>query len=98
MEITATGFARSIILIFKGILKPTIQHDIEYHDSENRYLPKSKLVTLKVQDIHHSYFYQPLKQIINIISFKIKRTQSGITNAYILYIFIALIVALFFIL
>jgi hydrogenase-4 component B len=98
MEITATGFARSIILIFKEILKPTIQHDVEYHDSENRYLPKSKLVTLKVHDVHHSYFYQPLKQIINIISFKIKKTQSGITNAYILYIFIALIVALFFIL
>ena len=27
MEITATGFSRSIIMIFKGILRPSIQHD-----------------------------------------------------------------------
>ncbi|PIR77444.1 MAG: hydrogenase 4 subunit B, partial [Candidatus Magasanikbacteria bacterium CG10_big_fil_rev_8_21_14_0_10_38_6] len=28
MEITSTGFARSIVLIFKSILKPSIQHEI----------------------------------------------------------------------
>ncbi|QQS61336.1 MAG: hydrogenase 4 subunit B [Candidatus Moraniibacteriota bacterium] len=98
MEITATGFAQSIILIFKGILKPTIQHEIEYHDSETRYLPKSKAVTLGVRDINQSYFYQPLRDLLMKISLRAKNIQSGNISVYILYILIALIVALFIIL
>jgi len=98
MEITATGFARSIIIIFKGILKPSIQHDISYHDSENRYLPIGKTITLKTHDVHHSHFYKPMYDILTALAYKIKKIQSGNTNAYILYIFIALIIALFFIL
>ena len=88
MEITTTGFARSIILIFKSVLRPSIQHDIE----------PIKKTTLKVHDIHHSYFYQPLRRIIHHISAKFEKIQNGNTNAYILYIFIALIIALFFVL
>ncbi|MEK7557627.1 MAG: proton-conducting transporter membrane subunit [Patescibacteria group bacterium] len=95
MEITATGFARSIILIFKGILKPSIQHEIEYHDAESRYLPKSRTITLSVGNMYHSYFYQPLHTIINGLSLRIKNIQSGNINTYISYIFIALIIALF---
>jgi hydrogenase-4 component B len=98
MEITATGFARSIILIFKGILRPSIQHDISYHDSESRYLPIGKTITLKTRDVHHSHFYQPLYDMLTLLTFRVKKIQSGNTNAYILYIFIALIIMLFFIL
>lgn len=95
MEITATGFARSIILIFKGVLRPSIQHEIEYHDSAIRYLPKSRTVTLSMRDIYQFYFYQPLHKIITAVSLRAKNIQSGNTNVYILYIFIALILALF---
>lgn len=98
MEITATGFARSIVLIFKGVLKPSIQHEIEYHDSETRYLPKSRNVILGVQDIYHIYFYKPLHRIVNIISYRVKSIQSGSVNIYVSYIFIALIITLFLVL
>ncbi|MCL5017391.1 MAG: hydrogenase 4 subunit B [Patescibacteria group bacterium] len=98
MEITTTGFARSIVLIFKGILKPSIQHEIEYHDSESRYLPKSRTVILGARDIHQSYFYQPLHKIVNALSLRVKNIQSGNINVYILYIFIALLITLFVIL
>ena len=98
MEITATGFARSIILIFKGILKPSIQHDIEYHDAESRYLPKSRVVTLGVGNIYNYYFYQPINKIINGLSLRVKNIQGGNINIYISYIFIALIISLFLIL
>jgi len=93
-EITATGFARSIILVFKGILKPSIQNEVEYHDADSRYLPKSRVITIHVKNIYNYYFYQPLRNIINIISLKTKNIQSGNINAYISYIFIALIIAL----
>ena len=98
MEITATGFSRSIVTIFKGILRPSIQHDIEYHDAQSRYLPKSRTITLGVQDVYQSYFYQPLNRMVSLIALRVKSIQSGNTNMYILYIFIALIISLLFVL
>lgn len=98
MEMTATGFARSIILVFKGILKPSIQHEIGYRDSESRYFPKSRAVILGVGDIYQPYFYQPLHTFISALSVRFKKIQSGNINAYILYIFVALLMALFVIL
>jgi len=98
MEITSTGFSRSIVLIFRGILRTSIQHEIEYHDDETRYLPKSRSVKLGVGDIYHSYFYQPLHKIVHELSLSAKKIQSGNVNAYISYIFIALVIALLFVL
>lgn len=98
MEITATGFANSIVIIFKNVLKPSIQHEIEYHDAESRYLPKSRTVTLSVGHVYHSYFYRPAHRIMNALSLRVKHIQSGNINIYISYIFIALVLALFFIL
>ena len=98
MEITATGFSRSIILIFKGILRPSIQHDVEYHDAQSRYLPKSRTIVLGVHDVYQVYLYQPLHNMINAISSRVKNIQSGNTNAYVLYIFITLIIALLLVL
>lgn len=98
MEITATGFSRSIVLIFKGILKPSVQHEIEYHDSETRYLPKSRNVILGVRDMYQIYFYKPLHVMLNRVSHRVKNIQSGSVNVYVSYIFIALIIALFSIL
>lgn len=95
MEITATGFAQSVVLIFKRVLKPSVQHEIEYHDSDSRYLPKSIAITINKQDIYQSYFYAPLHKMFMVLSAYTKKIQSGNINVYILYIFIALIVALF---
>ena len=95
MEITATGFARSIVLVFKGILKPSIQHEIEYHDSESRYFPKSRTVILSVRDMHQSYFYKPLHTMFTSLSLRVKKIQGGNINVYIAYIFITLLIVLF---
>ena len=98
MEITATGFARSIVIIFKRALKPSIQHDVEYHDAESRYLPKTSHITLATRDIYHSYLYQPLRNLMHKLSLRAKKIQGGNVNVYILYIFLALAIALFSIL
>lgn len=95
MEITSTGFARSIVVIFRGILKPSIQREIEYHDSEIRYLPKPKTENLGVSDVYDIYFYQPLKMWVEALSLYTKKIQGGNINAYILYIFIMLLILLF---
>lgn len=94
MEINSTGFARSLITIFKGILKPSIQHETEYHDAESRYMPKSRMITFNQTDLHQSYLYMPLRALFAALSFWAKTIQSGNINVYILYIFIALLAAL----
>ena len=98
MEITATGFARSLIVIFRRVLKPSIQHEIEYQDSASRYLPKSRTVTLGVKDVYKAYFYQPLLRLITTLSLRATNIQSGNINVYVLYIFVVLAVALFVVL
>lgn len=95
MEITATGFARSIVLIFKGILKPSMQKDVEYRDNLSRFLPRSRTVTMNVNDVYKKYFYGPLRDLVTYMSERMRRIQNGNINFYILYIFVAVLVALF---
>jgi len=96
MEITSTGFSRSIIMIFKGILKPSKQMDIEYHDADIRYFPRSRTVALGITDAYNIYLSEPLHNFIINISERAKKIQSGNVNTYILYIFIALLAVIFF--
>ncbi|MDO8581936.1 MAG: hypothetical protein Q7S16_03600, partial [bacterium] len=95
MEITAAGFSRSLVMIFQGILRPSVQHDIEYHDAETRYVPKSRTIIFGINNIYDRYLYIPVNNFITLLSDVAKKIQSGIINAYILYIFIALMVVLF---
>ena len=95
MEITATAFSRSIITVFKGVLRPIQQTDTEYHDSRMRYFPKLARVKLELRDIYQPYLYKPLRELTDRLAEQAKRIQSGNINAYIAYIFVTLIVLLF---
>ena len=95
MEITATGFSRSIIVIFKNILKPRMWDEIEYHAPEHHFTAKTKTVNLEIKDIYAAYFYRPLQQIIAKTSSYMTKIQSGNVNAYVAYIFLALVITLF---
>lgn len=94
MEITATGFARSIITIFKGVLRPTKQVNVEYHDENIRYFNKTNTVELGIKDVYRTYLVQPLQTFIIKVSEQTKKIQSGNMNAYILYILITLVALL----
>lgn len=94
MEITATGFARTIVTVFKGVLKPGLSNVSEYLDEEHRYVPKSRTVTLSITDLYRLYLYKPLEKLAAILSQRAKGIQSGNINAYVLYILLALLIAL----
>lgn len=94
MEITATSFSRSIISMFSGILKPTKQIDIEYHDANVRYFTKSSTVILGISNVYKNYIYGPLTAVIIRISDVAKRIQCGNVNLYLLYIFATVIALL----
>ncbi|HUX35532.1 MAG TPA: hydrogenase 4 subunit B [Candidatus Paceibacterota bacterium] len=94
MEITATGFSRSIITIFSGILRPTKQIDVEYHDADMRYFPKSRTVKLEMKGIYNFYLYRPIRNSAMKFSGYFKMIQSGNVNSYIAYMFLILIILL----
>ncbi len=97
MEITATGFARSIVQIFSGVLRPSLQQDVEYHDAESRYLKNhSRTVHLSIQDVYNTFLYAPVSKVLKQVSLFSGRVQGGVINSYLLYIFLALLSVLLF--
>lgn len=94
MEITATGFSRSIITVFRGILQPSKQQEIEYLDADIRYFTRTNVVRLEIRDIYSSYFYLPMQNFIAKMSEYVKQIQGGNVNVYVLYLFLILLVLL----
>ena len=91
MEITATAFSRSLILIFKGLFQPTAQHEIAYVDAKIRYFTKSRTVNLLTENVYEKYFYEPMSKITTQVTKQVKRIQGGNLNQYLLYIFITIL-------
>lgn len=93
-EITSTGFSRSIVVIFQGLLKPTKQTSIEYHDDQMRYFPKRHSIDVGRHDVYQNFLYIPIRRTAFLLSEAAKKIQNGNVNLYILYIFITLIILL----
>lgn len=95
MEITSTSFARTIILMFKGILRPNIEKRVEYV-GDTEYITKSKEIILSTQDLYSEYLYEPMIKASTFLSDETKDIQNGNLSSYILYIFATLLIMLFF--
>ena len=95
MEITATSFSRSIITIFKGLLRPTTQTEVEYHDATMRYFTRSKRVYLSLPDLYRTYLYQPAALLVERGAAQARQVQTGNLNTYLLYILLTLMILLF---
>ena len=90
-EITTAGFSRSLVTIFRGILRPTRQTEIEYHDENMRYFIKSQEIRTALDDPYQKMFYQPLHMALHFLASKVRHVHGGNINLYILYIFVTLI-------
>lgn len=91
MEVTATGFSRSIISVFRAIFRPHAESDVEFINRSIPYITKSRTIHFSTVNIYEIYFYHPIERFLAICSEKIKSIQSGNVNLYIMYIFLALI-------
>jgi hydrogenase-4 component B len=91
MEITSTGFARSLTMIFQPLLRSNLSYDTAPAGS---LAPTSIVATVGIVDIYKKYIYGRMYSLINILSIYFKKIQNGNINAYILYILLALIIAL----
>ncbi|MBI4088434.1 hydrogenase 4 subunit B [Candidatus Kaiserbacteria bacterium] len=94
MEITATGFSRSIMMVFHGLLRSTTQTETEYHDATSRYFPVLKRVEFSLPNFYHLYIYQPVVALVDASAGKVRKIQTGNLNTYLLYMFATLITLL----
>ena len=78
--------------IFRGILRPTRQIDVEYHDDASRYFIASHTVVTDRVDVYRKYVYQPIQTVLTFLGNKAKLVQTGNINTYLLYIFLTLII------
>ncbi len=91
MEITAFGFAHSIITVMRGIMRPTRQSSVEYQDANIRYFPAEHSIHFFTHDFATTHLYRPLDRTLARASQIIGRIQNGSVNAYVLYMFMTLL-------
>ncbi|MCU0784469.1 MAG: hydrogenase 4 subunit B [Verrucomicrobia bacterium] len=94
MEYTATGFSKPIRMIFKALFRPRREVQREYDFSP--YHAKSIRFESHVEEIFQTRIYRPLNRLVLRLSRRLRALQAGSLQAYLIYIFITLLLLLLF--
>jgi hydrogenase-4 component B len=94
MEYTATGFSKPIRMIFKALFQPHRDIQREY-DFSPRFAMKLRFES-HVEEVFVQRIYRPLRILILRVSRGIRALQAGSIHAYLLYIFVTLLLLLLF--
>jgi hypothetical protein len=95
MEITATSFSRSLVTIFKDILRPEMHVRRTFVDPQKETFVRSLSVTMEIREVYRRYFYDPLAHLVLHIAGQTTKIQSGSTHVYLLYMMLILVALLF---
>ncbi len=86
MQYSATGFSKSLRIIFRGLFKPV--RDLEITEGIAPYHIKAGRYTTSTVKFFEKYLYQPFVKSIIYFSRKIRFTiQTGSIHAYLMYFF-----------
>jgi hydrogenase-4 component B len=94
MEYTATGFSKPIRMIFKALFRPRREVQREYDFSP--YYAKTIRFESHVEEIFQTRIYRPLNRTVLRLSRRLRALQAGSIQAYLIYIFITLLLLLLF--
>jgi hydrogenase-4 component B len=94
MEYTATGFSKPIRMIFKALFRPRREVQREYDFSP--YFAKTIRFEAHVEEIFETRIYRPLHRWVLWVSRRMRALQAGSIQAYLIYIFITLLLLLLF--
>ena len=94
MEYTATGFSKPIRMIFKALFRPRRNVQREYDFSP--YFAKTIRFESRIEEVFVQRIYRPLRILILRLSRRIRALQAGSIHAYLLYIFVTLLLLLLF--
>ncbi len=86
MQYSATGFSKSLRIIFRGLFKPS--RDLEITEGIAPYHIKAGRYTTSTVKFFEKYLYQPVVSSIIYFSRKVRFTiQTGSIHAYLMYFF-----------
>lgn len=94
MEYTATGFSKPLRMIFKALFQPHREVQREYDFSP--YFAKTLRFDSRVEEVFERRMYRPARRLILRAARRIRRLQAGSIHAYLLYIFVTLLLLLIF--
>ena len=94
MQYTATGFSKPLRMIFRGLFRPRreIQSEFEF----SRYFKKAIHFESHIEETFEQRLYRPLNRIIQRASRRMRALQAGSIQAYLIYVFAALLLLLIF--
>jgi len=94
MEYTATGFSKPIRMIFKTLFRPHREVQREYDFSP--YFATTIRFESHVEEVFQTRIYRPLKWLVLRASRRLRALQAGSLQAYLIYIFVTLLLLLLF--
>jgi hydrogenase-4 component B len=94
MEYTATGFSKPIRMIFKALFRPRREVQREYDYSP--YFAKTLRFESHIEEAFVTRLYRPLNRGILRLSRRMRGLQAGSIQAYLIYIFVTLLLLLLF--
>jgi hydrogenase-4 component B len=94
MEYTATGFSKPIRMIFKALFRPRREVQREYDYSP--YFTKTLRFEAHVEEVFETRIYRPANRLVLRLSRRMRALQAGSIQAYLIYIFLTLLLLLLF--
>ena len=95
MEYTATGFSKPIRMIFKALFRPRREVQREYDFSP--YFTTSIRFEAHVEEVFETRIYRPLHRQVLRLSRRMRALQAGSLQAYLIYIFVTLLLLLLYV-
>jgi hydrogenase-4 component B len=93
-EISATGFSRTLLVIFGNVLRPVKHEESRFGEKRHKYFPLSRHVSFHITDVWTKYLYDPYGVGMEWLANQSTKIQNGNVHTYILYIFLTIIVLL----
>jgi hydrogenase-4 component B len=94
MEYTATGFSKPVRMIFKALFQP--RRDVQREYDFSPYFATNIRFESHIEEVFVERLYRPLRIMILRVSRRIRALQAGSIHAYLLYIFVTLLLLLLF--
>lgn len=94
MQYTATGFSKPVRMIFKGLFRPHRQVQREYDYSP--YFATTLKFESHIEEAFVTRLYKPLQRAVVRFSRRMRAVQAGSMQAYLIYLFITLVMLLMF--
>jgi hydrogenase-4 component B len=94
MEYTATGFSKPVRMIFKALFQP--RRDVQREYDFSPYFATNIRFESHIEEVFVERLYRPLRISILRLSRGLRALQAGSIQAYLIYIFVTLLLLLLF--